>query len=142
MHVICPPPPPQIFSISLGTAVIPRRNEKRRLCKTLGGKKSALWKIWKWDIGSLISNGLLIDFERCTSTGSGLYFIACNVFAKMFGKIVRIRVKKRSKTNVLASRHFKRYKALTYFRFKCIDQKRLCISFLMFDYSGSRAPTT
>ena len=27
-----------LFSISLGKAVIPRRNEKQRLCKILGGK--------------------------------------------------------------------------------------------------------
>ena len=27
-----------LFSISLGAAVIPRRNEKQRLCKILGGK--------------------------------------------------------------------------------------------------------
>ena len=40
------------------------------------------------------------------------YFIAGNVFAKMFGQIVCIRVKKRSKTNVLVSGHFQRYKAL------------------------------
>ena len=47
MHLICPPspsPPPQkkiahaLFSISLGTAVIPRRNENQRLCKNFGGQ--------------------------------------------------------------------------------------------------------
>ena len=50
MHLICPlplPPPPlptqkkityALFSISLGTAVIPRRNEKQRLCKNFGGQ--------------------------------------------------------------------------------------------------------
>ena len=38
-----PTPPPKknayvLFSISLGTAVIPRRNEKQRLCKNFGGQ--------------------------------------------------------------------------------------------------------
>ena len=41
MHLICPPPKfaKALFQISLGTAVIPRRNEKQRLCKVflLGG---------------------------------------------------------------------------------------------------------
>ena len=45
MHLVCPfpPPPPSpnfawaLFSISLGTAIKPRRNEKQRLCKILRG---------------------------------------------------------------------------------------------------------
>ena len=31
-------------------AVIPRRNEKQRLCKIWGGKEGALWEIRKWRI--------------------------------------------------------------------------------------------
>ena len=34
-----------LFSISLGTAVTPRRNEKQRLCKILGGKRGVLWEM-------------------------------------------------------------------------------------------------
>ena len=45
MHLVCPfpPPPPSpnfawaLFSISLRTAIKPRRNEKQKLCKILGG---------------------------------------------------------------------------------------------------------
>ena len=42
-HLPPPPHPPPnfvyaLFSISLGTAVIPRRNEKQRLCKIWGRK--------------------------------------------------------------------------------------------------------
>ena len=39
-----------LFSISLGTAVIPSRNEKQRLCKILGGKRGVLWETCKWRI--------------------------------------------------------------------------------------------
>ena len=39
MHLICPQNfASALFSVSLGTAVIPRRNEKQRLCKIFGGK--------------------------------------------------------------------------------------------------------
>ena len=39
MHLICPQNfAKALFSISLGTVVIPRRNEKQTLCKILGGK--------------------------------------------------------------------------------------------------------
>ena len=49
-------------------------------------------------IGSL-SNGV---FERRTPTGSGLFHTRAMFFTKMFGQIVCIRVKKHSKTNVVA----------------------------------------
>ena len=46
MHLICPPPPPPqildkhaLFTVSLGTAVIPRRNEKQRVMQNRGGGK-------------------------------------------------------------------------------------------------------
>ena len=43
MHLICPPPPAKfcikLFSISMGTAVILRRNEKQRLYKFRGANK-------------------------------------------------------------------------------------------------------
>ena len=32
-------------------AVRPRRNEKQRLCKILGGKEGALWEMCKWRMG-------------------------------------------------------------------------------------------
>ena len=41
MHLICPPKilhKHALFSISLGTAVIPRRNEKQRVMQNLGGQ--------------------------------------------------------------------------------------------------------
>ena len=40
MHLVCPQnfAYKALFSISLGTAVIPRRNEKQRLCKIWGGQ--------------------------------------------------------------------------------------------------------
>ena len=41
MHLICPPKilhKHALFSISLGTAVIPRRNEKQRVMQNLGGR--------------------------------------------------------------------------------------------------------
>ena len=59
-------------------------------------------------LGSL-SNGA---FEQCASTGSGLFLFLGNVFAKIFGQIVCIRVKKHGKTNVVTSRQMKRQKAL------------------------------
>ena len=42
MHLICPPPPQildkhALFTVSLGTAVIPRRNEKQRVMQNRGG---------------------------------------------------------------------------------------------------------
>ena len=40
MHMICPPKfCISIVSISLGTAVMPRGNEKQRLCKILGANE-------------------------------------------------------------------------------------------------------
>ena len=64
MHVICPPPPPPpvftkaLFSVSLGTAVKLKTNDKQRLCKILeaggggggGGNLGALWKMYNWRI--------------------------------------------------------------------------------------------
>ena len=41
-----------LFSISLGTAVILRRNEKQRLWKILGGKYGALCEMCKWRIAA------------------------------------------------------------------------------------------
>ena len=35
-------------------AVIPRRNEKQRLCKTLGGKQGAVWDMCKCRVKELI----------------------------------------------------------------------------------------
>jgi len=34
--------------ISLGRTVIPRRNNKERLCKVLVGKQGVLWEMYKW----------------------------------------------------------------------------------------------
>ena len=47
MHLICPPRLciSIVFNFWGGTAVIPRRNEKQRLCKILGDKSSALWEM-------------------------------------------------------------------------------------------------
>ena len=51
-------------------------------------------------------------FERRSSIGSEFFSFLGNVFAKIFGQIVCIRVKKHGKTNVVASRHIKRQKVL------------------------------
>ena len=52
MQLICPPKlcTSIVFNFSLGTAVIPRRNEKKkRLCKVLGANKvQYAWEMWKW----------------------------------------------------------------------------------------------
>ena len=46
MHLICPQNFVQaFFSISFGTAVIPRRNEKQRLSKILVDKHGVLWEM-------------------------------------------------------------------------------------------------
>ena len=58
MHIIGPPPPPvftkALFSVSLGTAVKLKRNDKQRLCKILeagvAGNLGALWKMCNWRI--------------------------------------------------------------------------------------------
>ena len=34
-----------LSSVPPGTAVLPRRNEKQRLCKTLEGKRGVLWEM-------------------------------------------------------------------------------------------------
>ena len=65
------PPPP---SISLGTAVIPRRNKKQRLCKMLrggGGRQS------------VISNHVTMETTRSTNAAKPLlsfvYLFACSI---------------------------------------------------------------
>ena len=52
MYFICLPKfcVEALFSVSLGTAVIPRINEKQRLWKILEGRKGALWEMYKWCI--------------------------------------------------------------------------------------------
>ena len=52
MYFICLPKfcVEALFSISLGTAVMPRRNEKQRLWTILEDKKGALWEMCKWCI--------------------------------------------------------------------------------------------
>ena len=42
-----------LFSISLGTAVIPTRNEKHRLSKILVGKQGVLWEMYLTDLQNL-----------------------------------------------------------------------------------------
>ena len=55
-------------------------------------------------IGSLSSN----VFERCTSTGSGLFSFFDGGFAQIFSQIASITVKKLRNTNFISSRHVKR----------------------------------
>ena len=55
-------------------------------------------------IGSLSSN----VFERCTSTGSGLFSNFDGGFAQIFSQIASITVKKLRNTNFISSRHVKR----------------------------------
>ena len=43
LHNLC-------FSFLLGYYSRPKRNWKQCLCKILGGKEGALWKMWKWRI--------------------------------------------------------------------------------------------
>ena len=55
-----------LFSISLRMDVIPRRNEKQRLCKILGGKLGALWQMWKWRLRATnyaCKRGLVVRFS-------------------------------------------------------------------------------
>ena len=72
IHLVCPPPPPpNLFAqslswVSLGTAVILRRNEKQRLSNFFGEwgggakgrEQGALWEMRKWLIASLPSLAL------------------------------------------------------------------------------------
>ena len=55
-------------------------------------------------IGSLSNN----VFERCTSTGSGLFSFFDGGFAQIFSQIASITVKKLRNTNFISSRHVKR----------------------------------
>ena len=55
-------------------------------------------------LGSLSSN----VFERCTSTGSGLFSFFDGGFAQIFSQIASITVKKLRSTNFISSRHVKR----------------------------------
>ena len=53
MHLISPPKfSSTLFSISLGTAVIPRRNEKQRLCKIWRGGDKVHYKVHYGKCGS------------------------------------------------------------------------------------------
>ena len=55
-------------------------------------------------------------FERRTSTGSGLFaHLSCDL-NKFLGQVVSIRVKTLSHTNLVASRHVKKRKKLTFGR--------------------------
>ena len=60
-----------------------------------------------------LENGLSNDvFQRCTSTGSGLFFsFSDDGFAQFFSQIVSVRVKKLSNTNFISSRLVNREKA-------------------------------
>ena len=57
--------------------------------------------------GTYVSKGV---FERCTSTGSGLFTFLSSCIAQIFSWIVSTCVKKLSNINVIASRHIKREK--------------------------------
>ena len=61
MHLICPPNFAQAsFSISLGTAVIPRRNEEKTACKIWGGGGGGANKVY---YGRCASNVWLSEVE-------------------------------------------------------------------------------
>ena len=55
-----------LFLLSLGTTVIPRRNEKQTLCKIFGGKQIVLWEMCKWWICK--NSRIAVAFARWNSS--------------------------------------------------------------------------
>ena len=53
-------------------------------------------------------------FEWHSSTGSALFAFLMRDFEQLFGQIVSVRVNTLSHTNLVASRHIKRVKKLTF----------------------------
>ena len=68
-------------------------------------------------------------FERCTSTGSGLFALLSRDFEQIWGQIVSLRVKTLSNTNLVVPRHIKKKKA--YFWLTSVAQKRRCLNTLL-----------
>ena len=68
-------------------------------------------------------------FERCTSTGSGLFAQLGLDFEKNFEQLVSLRVKTLSTTNLVVSRHIKKKK--TYFWLTRVAQNRPCLNSLL-----------
>ena len=83
-----------LFSISLGRAVIPRRNEKQRLCKIWGSKQGVLCEMCKWWMCSLEKiTGASRFFwhyikEKITSRITVLVALQCKNNAKKLGRFI------------------------------------------------------
>ena len=69
-----------LFSISLRTAVIPRRSEKQSFCKILGGRGGGRGakKVHYGRCASGVCKGLTVAFYDCVKVENTLWF--CDLF--------------------------------------------------------------